>query len=83
MNIPTDEQFFSKTEKGKPDIAYLKNHLYREGRVKEEHALYIIKKATEIFHAESNLLRIDAPVTSVLFHPPMTYFYGLTDGPLL
>jgi hypothetical protein len=69
MNIPTDEQFFSKTEKGKPDIAYLKNHFYREGRLKEEHALYIIEKATEILHTEPNLLHVDAPVTGVSFDP--------------
>jgi hypothetical protein len=69
MNIPTDEQFFSKTEKGKPDIAFLKNHFYREGRLKEDHALYIIEKATEVLHTEPNLLHVDAPVTGVLFHP--------------
>lgn len=69
MNIPTDEQFFSKTEKGKPDIAFLKNHFYREGRLKEDHALYIIEKATEILHTEPNLLHVDAPVTGVSFHP--------------
>lgn len=63
MNIPTDEQFFSKTEKGKPDIAFLKNHFYREGRLKEEHALYILEKATEVLHTEPNLLHVDAPVT--------------------
>ncbi|KAH9974641.1 serine/threonine-protein phosphatase 2B catalytic subunit A1 [Lactifluus volemus] len=63
MNIPTDDQFFSKTERGKPDIAYLKNHFYREGRINEDHALYIIEKATEILHTEPNLLYVDAPVT--------------------
>lgn len=63
MNIPTDDQFFSKTEKGKPDIAFLKNHFYREGRLKEDHALFIIEKATEVLHAEPNLLHVDAPVT--------------------
>ncbi|KAF8500445.1 serine/threonine protein phosphatase 2B [Russula emetica] len=63
MNIPTDEQFFSKTEKGKPDIAFLKNHFYREGRLNEDHALYIIEKATEVLHTEPNLLNVDAPVT--------------------
>ncbi|KAF8260325.1 serine/threonine protein phosphatase 2B [Lactarius quietus] len=61
MNIPTDDQFFSKTEKGKPDIAFLKNHFYREGRLKEEHALHIIEMATEVLHAEPNLLYVDAP----------------------
>ena len=84
VNIPTDEQFFSKTEKGKPDIAYLKNHLHKQGRVKEEHALYIIEKATEILHAESNLLRIDAPATSVLFHPlPHDYSCHTSAGRLI
>ena len=67
MNIPTDDQFFSKTDRGKPDIAYLKNHFYREGRIKEDHALYIIEKATEILHTEPNLLHVDAPVTGKFF----------------
>ena len=77
MNIPTDEQFFSKTEKGMPDIAYLKNHFYREGRLKEEHALYIIEKATEILHTEPNLLYVDAPVTGQFFHIPSPHDHGL------
>ncbi|KAI0253393.1 serine/threonine protein phosphatase calcineurin catalytic subunit Ppb1 [Lactifluus subvellereus] len=63
MTVPTDEQFFSKTENGKPDVAFLKNHFYREGRLKEEHALYIIEKATQLFRAEPNVLAVDAPVT--------------------
>ena len=67
---PTDEQFFSKTKKDKPDIAYLKDHLYREGRIKDEHALYIIEKATEILHTEPNLLDVDAPVIGqFVYHP--------------
>jgi hypothetical protein len=70
MNIPTDEQFFSKTEQGKPDIAFLKNHFYREGRLKEEHAMYIIEKATEVLHTEPNLLYVDAPVTGGFFPSP-------------
>ena len=40
MTIPTGEQLFSKTEMGKPDVAFLKNHFYREGRIEEDHALY-------------------------------------------
>jgi serine/threonine-protein phosphatase 2B catalytic subunit len=63
MTIPTDDAFFSKTEKGKPDVAFLKNHFYREGRIKEEHALYIIDKATQLLRAEPNVLTVDAPVT--------------------
>jgi serine/threonine-protein phosphatase 2B catalytic subunit len=68
MNIPTDEQFFSKTAKGMPDIAFLKNHFYREGRLKEDHAMYIIEKASEILHTEPNLLYVDAPVTGQFFY---------------
>jgi serine/threonine-protein phosphatase 2B catalytic subunit len=63
MNIPTDDVFFSKTDKSKPDVAFLKNHFYREGRIKEEHALYIIEKATQLLRAEPNVLTVDAPVT--------------------
>ena len=65
MNIPTDDIFYSKTDKSKPDIPFLKNHFYREGRIKEEHALFIIEKATQLLRAEPNVLTIDAPVTGV------------------
>lgn len=44
MYTPTDEQFWSKTDPTKPDIAFLKNHFYREGRLTEEQALYILEK---------------------------------------
>lgn len=63
MTIPTDDEFFSKTEAGKPDVEFLKDHFFRQGRIKEEHALYIIEKATEVLHTEPNLLYVDAPVT--------------------
>ncbi|KZT66658.1 serine/threonine protein phosphatase 2B [Daedalea quercina L-15889] len=63
MAIPTDEQFFSREDPTKPDVAFLKNHFYREGRVSEEHAMYILEKATELLRAEPNLLYVDAPVT--------------------
>ena len=61
--IPTDDVFFSKTEEGKPDVEFLKDHLFREGRIKEEHALYIIDKVTQLLRAEPNVLAIDGPVT--------------------
>ena len=64
MTFPTDDVFFSKTEEGKPDVEFLKDHFYREGRIKEEHALYIIHKATQLLRDEPNVLTIDrdAPV---------------------
>ena len=70
MSIPTDDVFFSKTDKTKPDVAFLKNHFYREGRIKEEHALYIIEKATQLLRAEPNVLTVDSPITGAL--PPQS-----------
>ena len=63
MTIPTDDVFLSKTD-GKPDVEFLRDHFYREGRIKEEHALYIIHEATMLLLAEPNVLTIDrdAPV---------------------
>ncbi len=63
MSVPTNIQFFSKEDPSKPDIAFLKNHFYREGRVTEEQAMYILEKGTELLRAEPNLLEVDAPIT--------------------
>nr|GAT48835.1 serine/threonine protein phosphatase 2B catalytic subunit a1 [Mycena chlorophos] len=61
--IPTPAQFFSQADPSKPDVAFLKNHFYREGRLSEEQALYIISKGTEILRQEPNVLDVDAPIT--------------------
>ncbi|KAJ7097133.1 Metallo-dependent phosphatase-like protein [Mycena belliarum] len=61
--VPTEAQFFAASDPTKPDIAFLKNHFYREGRLSEEQALYIIDKATEILRAEPNMLALEGPVT--------------------
>ncbi|KAJ7783970.1 Metallo-dependent phosphatase-like protein [Mycena maculata] len=61
--IPTQEQFFAASDPTKPDIAFLKNHFYREGRLSEEQALYIIEKATEVLRSEPNMLALEGPVT--------------------
>lgn len=63
MTLPTDAQFYSREDPSKPDIAFLKNHFYREGRLSEEQALFILDKGTEILHAEPNVLSVDAPIT--------------------
>jgi serine/threonine-protein phosphatase 2B catalytic subunit len=63
MGIPTDDQFFSRQDRSKPDIAFLKNHFYREGRLSEEQALWILEKATDILRFEPNVLQVDAPIT--------------------
>jgi serine/threonine-protein phosphatase 2B catalytic subunit len=62
MTIPTDDEFFSKTEAGKPDVEFLKDHFFRQGRIKEEHALYIIDKATQLMRVERNVLTLVSTV---------------------
>ncbi|GAA97647.1 uncharacterized protein L969DRAFT_87746 [Mixia osmundae IAM 14324] len=63
FHVPTDEQFYTSSDKSMPDIAFLKNHFYREGRLTEEQALFILSKATEVLKTEPNLLEVDAPIT--------------------
>ncbi|KAM4056303.1 calcineurin-like phosphoesterase [Hirsutella rhossiliensis] len=63
MFKPTDEQFFEDDSHAKPDIEFLKQHFYREGRLTDEQALWILKTGTELLRAEPNLLEMDAPIT--------------------
>ena len=62
-HLPTKEQFFSNEDQTKPDVNFLKNHFYHEGRISEEQALYIMEKATDLLKLEPNLVSVDAPVT--------------------
>lgn len=39
---PTDEQFYNE-DRTKPDIAFLKNHFYREGRLTDEQVRCILQ----------------------------------------
>lgn len=72
MFKPTLEQFFNKhgQDRTKPDISFLKNHFYREGRLTEDQALWILEKGTDILKKESNVLQVDAPITGafLVFH---------------
>lgn len=63
MSKPTDEQFFEDDTHQKPDINFLKSHFYREGRLTDEQALWILKTGTELLRSEPNLLEMDAPIT--------------------
>jgi len=60
---PTDAQFYDPNDPTKPNLAFLKQHFYREGRLTEEQALFILDGATKILKAEPNLLEMDAPIT--------------------
>ncbi|KAF8506290.1 serine/threonine protein phosphatase 2B [Hysterangium stoloniferum] len=63
MQPPTDTQFYSAEDPTKPDVGFLKNHFYREGRLTESQALYIIQMATNLLRTEPNVLDVDAPIT--------------------
>ena len=60
---PTDETLWSKEDPSKPNLQFLKQHFYREGRLTEEQALYIINAGTQLLRSEPNLLEMDAPIT--------------------
>ncbi|KAJ3345138.1 3',5'-cyclic-nucleotide phosphodiesterase (PDEase) (3':5'-CNP) [Entophlyctis luteolus] len=69
--IPSDAEFFSKADPTKPDLDFLKNHFTREGRIKLDHAMYVIKKGTELLRVEPNLLDVAAPITGGLNTLPL------------
>lgn len=60
---PTDEQFYDPQDPSKPNLAFLKQHFCREGRLTEGQALHILSEATKILRSEPNLLEMDAPIT--------------------
>ena len=63
FNPPNEEQFFSPHDRTKPNLQFLKQHFYREGRLTEEQALWIIETGTQVLKSEPNLLEMDAPIT--------------------
>jgi serine/threonine-protein phosphatase 2B catalytic subunit len=63
--LPTNEQFYSAKDPGKPDLEFLRTHLIHEGRLTEEQALFIIKTNTEVLRREPTMLEIDAPITGI------------------
>ncbi|KAI8623829.1 serine/threonine-protein phosphatase 2B catalytic subunit [Xylariaceae sp. FL1651] len=63
MFKPTDEEFYDDESHTRPNITFLKQHFYREGRLTDEQALWIIKTGTELLRQEPNLLEMDAPIT--------------------
>ena len=72
MRVPTDAEFYSSEDPTKPDIAFLKNHFYHEGRVTEEQALYIIENATDVLKREPNVLEVAAPITGGVCSPSLS-----------
>ena len=63
FNPPTDDQFWSPDDRTKPNLQFLKQHFYREGRLTEDQAFWIIEQGTALLKSEPNLLEMDAPIT--------------------
>lgn len=63
LQTPTDEQFWDPEDQTKPNLQFLKQHFYREGRLTEDQALWIIHTGTQVLKSEPNLLEMDAPIT--------------------
>lgn len=63
FHTPSEDQIRSPQDPSKPNLPFLKQHLYREGRLTEEQALWIIESGTEVLRSEPNLLEMDAPIT--------------------
>ncbi|KAJ7171083.1 Metallo-dependent phosphatase-like protein [Mycena filopes] len=61
----SDAEFFAADEFGapKPNVRILRDHFFREGRLTEEHALYILERATELLSSEPNMVQVSGPVT--------------------
>lgn len=58
---PKDHEVFLPN--GLPNCQFLKEHFFREGRLREEQAIRILRDATELLSSEPNLLKVPAPVT--------------------
>ncbi|KAI8973154.1 Metallo-dependent phosphatase [Trametes punicea] len=66
IHIPTDDEFFvldPHTGRHRPNVEYLKQHFFHEGRISHQHALFILEQATDLMSREPNLLAVPSPVT--------------------
>lgn len=74
---PKDEDLYVYDEAGnkKPNHSYLKHHFFREGRLTEAQALFILERATELLEKEPNMVEVKSPVTSesVVQHYPLPW----------
>ncbi|KAJ7621011.1 Metallo-dependent phosphatase-like protein [Roridomyces roridus] len=61
----SDADFFATDEFGtpKPNVRVLRDHFFREGRLTEDHAIYILEHATKLLTTEPNMVEVQGPVT--------------------
>ncbi|KAJ2768183.1 3',5'-cyclic-nucleotide phosphodiesterase (PDEase) (3':5'-CNP), partial [Coemansia nantahalensis] len=57
------EQVFEGDDERRPQCRLLRDHFFREGRLREQDALAIIREATAVLRAEPTLLTLSSPVT--------------------
>lgn len=63
---PTEGQFFAidpRDGKKKPNPTFLKEHFFKEGRLEDKQAKYIIERAAQILAKEPNMVEVKSPVT--------------------
>mmetsp|Transcript_4604 Transcript_4604/g.11269 ORF Transcript_4604/g.11269 Transcript_4604/m.11269 type:complete len:515 (-) Transcript_4604:620-2164(-) len=56
---------YPEGDKKKPDVAVLKKHLLREGKLHKQTLLDIIARVTEIYRSEPTLVKVRDPITVV------------------
>lgn len=63
---PLEDEFFAIDDTGdrKPNPTFLKQHFFREGRLTDEQALYILQRTTQVLSKEANMVHVKSPVTS-------------------
>ena len=65
---PLDEEFWlHDTFPRRPDVAFLRKHFYKEGRLAEHQALWILEEGRKLMKEEPNVLAVEAPVTSIKY----------------
>ncbi|KAF8436362.1 Metallo-dependent phosphatase-like protein [Boletus edulis BED1] len=61
---PADDQLFIRGDLHTvPNVDFIKQHFFNEGRLTEKQALQILSKATAILSREPNLVNVGSPVT--------------------
>ncbi|KAJ2140048.1 3',5'-cyclic-nucleotide phosphodiesterase (PDEase) (3':5'-CNP) [Coemansia sp. RSA 353] len=61
--IPEHSALFEDGDERRPQCALLRDHFFREGRLREQDALAIIREATQLLRTEPTLLTLASPVT--------------------
>ncbi|KAI0780365.1 Metallo-dependent phosphatase [Trametes elegans] len=64
-HIPSDDDFYVQdhhTGRHRPNVDYLRQHFFHEGRISHEQAMFILDQATDLMSREPNLLHVPSPV---------------------